>query len=208
MGQAADVQLKPLYVWLLATALVTICALVYAAHASHGLLALAASGMFAAVAIIVAILVNRSVKGAAYSDGGGAEVTAAGHNATLMAIIFGWGGLAILSAYYLTDLFWHHAWQYGIAMSLAAVLAIYYKRSLANDGSQLAAPAWLARSAWLALAQAVAAGGGLAFMIAAGKLSRHNSDWIANHVFVAGGGALIVVSVLAFLAQRSILRRN
>ena len=50
--------------------------------------------------------------------------------------------------------------------------------------------------------QEIAALAGLAFLITSGKLARHNDDWIANHVFVAGGVVIVVVSALAYIGQR------
>ena len=196
------------HVWLAATAIVTVCGLVFAAGTMQRLLAIVAAGMFALVVAIVTVMLNNRVAAASNNVGSSAgAANAATHNAALIAIVFGWGGSAILGAYYLTDLFWHHAWQYGIAMCVVAGLVGQYSSMLARGDNRLSTPVWLARSAWLALAQAVAAAAGLTFLILSGKLARHNNDWIANHVFVAGGLAIIIVSIVAFLAQRPTSRR-
>ena len=126
----------------------------------------------------------------------------AADNAALLGITFGWGGAAIIASYFLTDLFWHHAWQYGLAMLIIAVgVAVYRGRLKSGDGT-LASPTALKISALLALVQAIAAIAGLTFLITSGKLARHNADWIANHVFVAGAVVVVVVSLLAYIGQR------
>jgi hypothetical protein len=51
--------------------------------------------------------------------------------------------------------------------------------------------------AWAAIVQATAATGGLGFLIATGKLGSVKPDWPANHIFLAGGLALIVISVMS-----------
>ena len=49
MVAAPQLHSRQLYAWLIATAIVTLCALVYAAETTHGLLAMVAVGMFATV---------------------------------------------------------------------------------------------------------------------------------------------------------------
>ena len=189
-----------LYAWLFATALIAIAGQVVAAAQGNVALSITATAMFAVVAIYVAIRLNSTQR--LRSDGAAALVRRAVTNAGLLATTFGWGGGAILAAYFLTDLFWHHAWQYGLAMLIIAAGFVMYSRHLQRDGSRLASRTALRVSGNLALIQSIAAMAALVFLFTTGKLARHNADWIANHVFVAGGVVVVVVSALAYIGQR------
>ena len=189
-----------LYAWLFATALMAITGQVVAAAQENVALSITATTMFAVVAIYVAIRLNAAHE--FKSSNATTLVRRAVTNASLLATTFSWGGAAILAAYFLTDLFWHHAWQYGLAMLIiAAGLAIYRRRLQRGEGNKVS-HAELRASAILALVQAIAALAGLAFLVTSGKLARHSADWIANHVFVAGGVVVVVVSALAYFGQR------
>ncbi|MGI9411434.1 MAG: hypothetical protein ACR2OV_15245 [Hyphomicrobiaceae bacterium] len=189
-----------LNVWLFATALTAIAGQVAAAAHENVALSVTATAMFAVVAIYVAIRLN--AKHEFKSVDSATMVRRAVTNAGLLASTFGWGGSAILAAYFLTDLFWHHAWQYGLAMLIIATGMVIYRRRLQHGEGRLVSRAELRATAILALIQAIAALAGLAFLFASGKLARHNADWIANHVFVAGGVVIVVVSALAYIGQR------
>lgn len=189
-----------LYAWLFATALMAIAGQVVAAAQQNVALSVAATAMFAVVAIYAAIKLN--AKHEFNSVDAATMVRRAVTNAGLLATTFGWGGSAILAAYFLTDVFWHHAWQYGLAMLIIATGLVIYRRRLQQGDGSLVSHAELRASANLALIQAIAALAGLAFLIISGKLARHNADWIANHVFVAGGVVVVVVSALAYIGQR------
>ena len=189
-----------LYAWLFATTLMAIAGQVVAAARESVVLSVAATAVFAVVAIYVAIKINAADQ---HQSGAAATmIRRATANAGLLATTFGWGGGAILAAYFLTDLFWHHAWQYGLAMLIIAAGLLIYRRRLQQGEDGRVSRAELSASAILALIQAVAASAGLMFLVTSGKLARHNADWIANHVFVAGGIVIIVVSALAYLGQR------
>ena len=190
-----------LFAWLIATAVITAPAMIYASQVTHTVLATFAAWMFAVIAMGISATLN--ARSAHSKSAYGSAAGRARLNAALLAIIFAWGGLVILGAYYLTDLFWHHAWQYGLGMCLIAGLLFAYRQRLLEAGGRFSSPGWLTCSARLALLQAVVAGVGLAFLVASGKLARHNPDWIANHVFMAGGMAVVAVSIMAYRAQSS-----
>ena len=189
-----------LYIWLFATAVMAIAGQVIAAAQKNVALSITATAMFAVVAIIVAIRLNAALE--LEPDEAAAPVRRAVTNAGLLAMTFGWGGGAILAAYLLTDLFWHHAWQYGLAMVIVAAGFVIYRRHLQSGRNRLTSRTALRVSGNLALIQAIAAMAALVFLFTTGKLARHNADWIANHVFVAGGVVVVVVSALAYIGQR------
>jgi len=140
---------------------------------------------------------------------GHARADLASLNAGLLAVAFAWGGLAILASYYLTDLFWHHAWQYGLGMCLASLMAFGLRWHLERPDCFLRQFYWLQRLTWLSGLLAVGTAAGLVFLVASGKLARDNVDWIANHVFVAGGLAIMAISAISVWEQRRThLERN
>ena len=133
------------------------------------------------------------------------------NSAGLLALVYAWGGITLFAVYALSGLWWWHSWQYALGMLAIALMLTVYVRMLASPGSMVRRARWLDAMAWLASAQAVAAVGGLLFLVCSGKLSAGNVDWPANHVFVAGGIAIVVVSVAAaftrFLTRPSTLGR-
>ncbi len=129
---------------------------------------------------------------------------AARSNAMLMALAYGWGGAAMLAVYMLTHLHWRHGWQYGSGMLLIALGLYVLARKLADPSS--ASPRQMETSAYLALSQGIAASIALVILAASGKLQTAKDDWAANHIFVAGGLAIVVISFLAFATHRRLSR--
>lgn len=135
-----------------------------------------------------------------------APLRASRTNARLMALIYGWGALAIFAIYALTELWWFHSWQYASAMGLIAALLMGFAYLLNDPASQFRSPIALDVSALLAVAQATGAAMGIFFLINSGKLASIKSDWPANHVFVGGGLAIIVVSIVSALTHLRLKR--
>ncbi len=184
---------------LAATGVVTAVALVVAAAQDNHALSITAAALFAITCAWIAVRLNAT--GGQEAQSGTRRIGLAATNAGLLAAVFLWGGSAILAGYYLTELAWHHAWQYGGAMCLIAVALWVYRRQLARPGTNVSTPPMLRRAAALAGLQAIAAAGGLLFLLASGKLTAGKPDWLANHVFVAGGLLVILLSALAARAQ-------
>ncbi len=109
----------------------------------------------------------------------------------LTALIYGACGAAMFAIYLLTPLRWQHGWQYALALTLAAVGAAVYARRLEASGVSVDFAAQLAGL------QAIAVAVALIWMIASGKLDTVKDDWAANAIFLAGGFAIVVVSVVA-----------
>ncbi|MEM7748229.1 MAG: hypothetical protein AAF346_08245, partial [Pseudomonadota bacterium] len=108
---------------------------------------------------------------------------------------------AILAGYYLTELFWHHAWQYGLGMCLAGLMSYGMRWHLARPDCFLRSLDWLQRMTWLSGLLVIATAIGLSFLVLSGKLSRDNVDWLANHVFITGGVTVMAISAIAVWAQ-------
>ena len=50
--------------------------------------------------------------------------------------------------------------------------------------------------------QAAAVAAALAYLVGSGKLQTAKADWAANHVFIAGGVAIVLISIVSLLAHR------
>jgi len=118
-------------------------------------------------------------------------------NASLMALTYGWGALTLLGVYTLSGLWWWHSWQYGGGMFAVAVALLFYVRAVGRPGHVLRERRLLDAGAVLSIAQGLGSAGGLFFLFHTHKLSSQGVDWPANHVFLAGGIALCVVSFVA-----------
>lgn len=119
-------------------------------------------------------------------------------NGLLMALVYAWGGLAMFGIYTLTPLWWFHSWQYATAMLVIAGGLWLFTALMGNEASVLRRPAVVAASAWAALCQAVAAAVGLVLLLRSSKFYEPGrTDWAANEIFVAGGGAIVCVSLIA-----------
>ncbi len=166
---------------------------------------------FAIIAIEITVAANRpflrDASGALKADAD-ASLHASQQNARMMAAVYGWGALAIFAVYGLTELWWFHSWQYGSAMALIAAALLGYDYLLGDRESHFGTPRSLDVSAVLAMAQASGAAVGLGFLVASGKIASDRPDWPANHVFLAGGLALIFISVAATITHLRLRRAS
>lgn len=166
---------------------------------------------FAIIAIEITLITNRpflrDAPGALKADKN-APLNASQQNARIMAAVYGWGALAIFAIYGLTDLWWFHSWQYGSAMALIAAVLLGFDHLLSDRESHFRSPRALDISALLATAQASGAAVGLGFLVASGKLASTKPDWPANHVFLAGGLALIFISVASTITHLRLRRAS
>ncbi len=127
--------------------------------------------------------------------------------ARLIAAVWAWCGLAILASYYLTELSWQHAWQYGAAMLLIGGGVLVYAQRREQPGSALSEPQPVALARWATALQGLAALGGVAALMMSGKIEAHGRDWAANIIFVAGGLAIFTLSAMAVTAKLAGRRR-
>lgn len=169
----------------------------------------AAAALFTLITVAAGFWLNRAfwrLDAAHVTDS--ALPIAARRNARLQSLVYGWGGASILAGYYLTPLFWHHAWQYGGAMVLIAVGLYLYSVALGNPANPLRARRWLATAERLALLQGIAAFTGAVYVVVSGKLLLGKADWVGNIVFVSGGLTIAVLSLLAAITQRRLVRHG
>lgn len=187
---------RQLWIWLLVTTLMSIVAMVTGVTADNQALTMTAGAMFA----IVATSVGWRLAGSGQT-GPNSHHTAA-RFADLIAATWAWAGAAMLACYYLTDLSWQHAWQYGAGMLLIAALVWQYARWRMVPGSRFADDTMVRAAHWMTRTQGLAALAGVVILALSGKLDAGKQDWAANVVFVAGGLAIFAVSMAALRAER------
>ena len=181
------------------TAVVTVAITKMAAASQSIWLSQVSVGTFAAILVLAAYRLNATTLRNRSNPDARADLSSL--NAGLLASAFAWGGVTILAGYYLTDLFWHHAWQYGLGMCLAGLISFGMRWHLSQPECFLRQTQWLQRLTLLSGLLVVGAGAGLVFLLIAGKLKAVNADWLANHVFVAGGVSVMALSAIAVWAQ-------
>lgn len=172
-----------------------------AAHDARPLSAATALA-FAAIVVAVAALINRIALREP-----GREHRAQFHmlrrNTRLIALVYAWGAAAMFAVYVLGALKWRHGWQYGAAMALIAAALLWLVDRLGRPGNAFDTPGFFHRVVPLTLLHGLLALGGLAFLIASGKLGTTRGDWAANHVFLAGGiGVVALAAITAFTHRR------
>ncbi len=199
--------LTKLLPWILAAVVASIAGMVTGISSDMPRFSLASAVLFALALVATAVDVNlpwwRDREAAQASN---AQVDAAISNTHLLVVGYFWGALALLFIYRMTSLRWQHGLQYGAGMALFGWLALVYVHFLAQPGSRLRSPRLLLQSAWLALAHGGAALGGVLFLVLSGKIHSTKGDWAANQVFLAGGIALVGLSILAAYTQIRLAR--
>lgn len=193
--------LQPIVPALILATTMSIMSMVWSVGAGARTSSLWAAIAFAGVAVIAAILVNRPVwktnADMTRDDRRHLAIQTARRNAWMMSSVFAWGGLAILAIYTLTELWWWHSWQYGGGMILISAALFIFAHVMGHEKSLLRTDSARDAGAWAAVAQGTGAAFGLGFLLATGKLGSVKPDWPANHVFLAGGLALIAISALS-----------
>ncbi len=122
-------------------------------------------------------------------------------NARFMGFAYAWGSLSISSMYYLTDLYWYHAYQYSLYLAVPAIISLVFARVLRSSKGSGYTEGNLRLSKQLALLQAFAMCGVVLYILVSGKLGVIRKDWAADHVFFWGAIALLVLSILALAVQ-------
>ena len=176
-----------------------IIAMWWAASQSNKPASIAAAALAALVLILTTLKVHRSFRSSAMPAAEPGRI--AGTHAAFMASTYGWGGLAMLAIYLGTTLKWQHGWQYGSGMLLIAAALIFYAANVQKPNSPFASARMLKIAKALTVAQAGAAFTALSWLIASGKLATAKNDWAANHIFMAGGLAIVFISLLAIMTS-------
>lgn len=188
--------------WLLTAIAASIAAMVSGVAAGMPGLSWAGAGLFAVALVAVSIDVNRPWWAQAGSDADlDLAIAAAIRNARLMILGYLWGSLALFAIYRLSGLRWHHGIQYAVGMAVIAWLILAYVHLIARSDSSLRSPRALLLATRVSLAHGAGALAGIAFLIVSGKIHSIKSDWAANQVFLAGGLAVVALSLIAAYTQ-------
>lgn len=136
------------------------------------------------------------------------QATALSRLTLILALTYAWGATAMYVDYSWSTLHWRHGWQYALAMALVAGALAYYGRYLGQAGQKDGSASVVERGFRLAAVHGLAAGTALVWMITSGKLQTPKDDWAANHVFVAGGLAIVFLSALAVRVHQRLAERR
>jgi hypothetical protein len=159
-----------------------------------------ATGLFAVQVLLALARINEPLWRT--SSGRAADADWAWSNTVLAALVYAWGAAAMFAIYSLSGLAWRHWWQYGAGMALLACTALLCANYLAEDRGSLKRTTSLNVLMGVTAAQAAAVAVGLAYLVGSGKLHTPKADWAANHVFIAGGVAIVLISIVSLLAHR------
>ncbi len=190
--------IRPPLPWLIAFLIVTSIAMTVAASFADKRAAAGAAALFVTVIAASALatsapLWRQELAGrVAESDVQGA--LSAG--VLLAMLAYAWCGVTMLSIYLGASLRWQHGWQYGSAMLLIALGHAIYLKQLEEPGVGEARSRVLQNAAKLAAGHAILVAIGLIWLIASGKVASLKGDWAANQIFVAGGFAIICISMI------------
>jgi hypothetical protein len=178
-----------------------------AAHARKMEAGLAAAA-FAATLIVATLATNRALW---HPTSAAAPMPATPRAAIFAAALltmtaYVWGGVTLLAIYLGAGVSWQHGWQYGGLMLIAGAGHAVYLMRLADPKSAAASARALDTASKLAALQAVAVAGALVWLVASGKVSSVKGDWAANQIFLAGGFAIICISLVAVRAHAALTR--
>ena len=194
---------------LIAVLLASAGAMWAAAGAGNRLLSFASNGAFGTSIVLAAPRTNVPLWRGAHPPGGSRRLQADAmrRNARLAALVYACGAAAMFAVYMLAGLAWRHGWQYGSGMALIAGAFLAYAHAM-RPGSALRTPHALHGACAFTMLHGLAALAGLAFMLRAGKLATVKGDWAANHVFLAGGAAIVALCALTLVTHVALARQE
>jgi hypothetical protein len=114
----------------------------------------------------------------------------------------------MFAVYGLSALSWRHWWQYGAGMALLAALAYFVARYLLGNNRTQPSRNALRTLTAMTLLQAAFVAVALVYLTGSGALDTAKDDWAANHIFLAGGIALGLISVVSLLTYRRLATRT
>lgn len=191
--------LQPMIPAIAVALLASVAAVILGILGDTGLTAHVSAAAFAALVAGIAFLINRPHWRIEKGDAAEA-VHMTRRNTRLAALVYAWGAAILLATHALSGLDWYHYYQYGLGAALFAAVLLFYVKRLGEPAHAVPPP--LALTALHGLAAA----GGLAFLVGSGKVMSHRADWAANLVFLWGGLAIVLISVIALRTQSRLTR--
>jgi len=165
-------------------------------------------GFFAVVVVIALLGINLPLQRNAAADLDTAGRTWGWSNSLLATLVYGWGAAAMFAVYGLSALSWRHWWQYGAGMALLAALAYCVARYLLGNNRTQPSRNALRTLTAMTLLQAAFVAVALVYLTGSGALDTAKDDRAANHIFLAGGIALGLISVVSLLTYRRLATRT
>lgn len=181
--------------WAIALTIAT-GAIVVTAAADQPLMHMVVAGASALAFALLAIRDHNSLQSAAAIESLAASITARN-----CALVWAWGGLAILITYtFGITARWPEWWHFFLGFSLAAIASILFARLMLRDAQTGTTDASLLKvGRVLVMLQFVGVIGGLISMLFDGKFPRAVShpDWAACNIFFFGGLSIAAISINA-----------
>lgn len=199
--------LRPPLPFLLALLAAALVIMFMAASMSRKAEAAAAAAVFAVLLISSAIRTNSPFWRRNAANSGVTPRDALWQTTRLIMLAYLWCALAFYAVYLGTTLHWQHGWEYGSAMLLIALGHAIYLWRLSNPDNSVSAPSAVERAVRLSSYQAIAIAVGLIWLIQSGKLSSLKGDWAANQLFLAGGFAVMCLSVIIIKTNSALSER-
>jgi hypothetical protein len=202
--------LRPLLPAILLALVMSIVVGVLATGRGSGATLAVAVGLFGVQMLFAMVRVNapywQPANGSQTQDG--RIFSCAWRNTVLAALVYAWGATAMLAIYSMSSLTWRHWWQYGAGMAIVAAAILLYVYFLSDERSGLRAPGAVRNLMVLTGAQGAAVAVALVYIFTTGKLETQRDDWVANYIFIAGCLMLALLSLIAILAYRALLRQE
>jgi hypothetical protein len=178
-----------------------------AASASRKAEAAIAAAIFAVILIAAAVRTNAPLWRRSDARPTVTQRDALWQTTRLTMLAYLWCGLAFYAVYLGTKLHWQHGWEYGSAMLLIAIGHAVYLWRLSDPSNPVSSPSAIERAVRFASYQGFAVAVGLIWLIQSGKLSSLKGDWAANQLFLAGGFAVMCLSVIVIKTNSALSER-
>ena len=200
--------LRPPLPWLLATLAAALIAMSLATSALQKAEAATSAAAFAILLMTSAVRTNSPLWRRGAAKVAMTQREALWQTTLLIMLAYLWCALAFYAVYLGTTLHWQHGWEYGSAMLLIAVAHAIYLWRLADPNASVSSPRAIDRAVRLAACQAIAIAFGLIWLIQSGKLASVKGDWAANQLFLAGGFAVMFLSVIIIKTNAALSERT
>jgi hypothetical protein len=188
--------LRPSLPWLLLSLAVALVAMTIAAGSARKSEAAVAAAVFAIVLVATAVRTNSPLWRRSATAGTVSPGDAIRQTAQLIMLAYLWCALAFYAIYLGTDVHWQHGWEYGSALLLIGIGHAFLLWRLSDPKDSVSTSATIETAVWASACQAILIALGLMWLIGSGKLSTLKGDWAANQIFLAGGFAIMCLSVI------------
>jgi hypothetical protein len=201
--------LRALIPWLLAALAASACLMIAAAAGRSQNQSAWAAALFSGAMIAAGWAINapRWRTPASHEAPGTTPRLALAHTTILSTLVYAWSAATMLLVYTGTSLHWRHGWQYGLGLGFIAATSAAYAWRLSRAHDVLASQSAIETAIKLAAFQGLAIASVLLWMLSSDKLNSGKGDWVANHIFLGGGFAILCLSMFA-VKTHTVLTQN